>query len=172
MRTPLIVLLILVVGAGVLAFNSGLLTPTPATTTQSSPETPEDPETVAGEMFTVHFMNDMGFTPESVAKKQARLTPDLYQQITAYFAKPQPANEPPLINGDPFTNTQEYPTAFEVREGTQQDLTTTRIPVVMTVGPDQRTVQVQLVRQNGAWLVDDLIYEDGSTFRSTLAMLP
>jgi hypothetical protein len=172
MRTPLILLLlVLVVGAGVLAVNGGLLAPTP-TSTQSSTETPEDPETVAGEMFTVHFMNDMGFTPESVARKQNRLTPDLYQQISAYFARPQSPNEAPVINGDPFTNTQEYPSAFEVNEGTQQDLTTTRVPVVMTIGPDRRTVQVQLVRQSGAWLVDDLIYEDGSTFRALLKEEP
>lgn len=172
MRTPLIVLLVLVLGAGVLAFNSGLLTPTPATSTQSSTETPEDPETVAGEMFAVHFMNDMGFTPDSVARKQNRLTPDLYQQINAYFARPKSPDEVPPINGDPFTNTQEYPSAFAVSEGTQQDTTTTRVPVVMTIGPDRRTVQVQLVRQNGAWLVDDLIYEDGSTFRESLKEEP
>ena len=169
MRLTLVVLLVVVLAAGVLAVNGGLLGVTPTTSAQA----PEDPETVVGRLFEDHFMNDMGFTPASVARKQDRLTADLYRQIEAYFARPTVPDEAPVINGDPFTNTQEYPSAFTVSEGTQQDTTTTRVPVVMTIGPDMRTVQVQLVRQaSGIWLVDDLVYEDGMTFRELLKEQP
>src|SRR5689334_5351899 len=167
-RLPLVVLLVVVLAAGVLAMNGGLFTTTPP----ASPQASEDPETVVGRLFEDHFMNDMAFTPASVARKRDRLTADLYREIEAYFARPSKPDEVPAIDGDPFTNTQEYPTAFAVSEGIQQDTTTTRVPVVMTIGPDMRTVQVQLVRQGSAWLVDDLIYEDGSTLRALLKEQP
>jgi hypothetical protein len=168
MRLPLVLLLVVVLAAGALAVNSGLLRTTPTTSSQSQ----EDPETVVGEMFAVHFMHDMGFTPQSVALKQNRLTSDLYRQIEAYFERPRAPDEVPAIDGEPFTNTQEYPSAFAVSEGAQQDTDTTRVPVVMTIGPDRRTVTVQLVRQTSGWLVDDLVYEDGSTFRALLMEEP
>ena len=168
MRLPLVLLLVVILAAGGLALSSGWLNTAPATST----ETPVDPETAVGQLFDDHFMNDMGFTPASVARKRDRLTPELYAQIEAYFARPTSPDEVPPINGDPFTNTQEYPSAFAVSEGTQQDTDTTRVPVVMTIGPDRRTVQVQLVRQAAGWLVDDLIYEDGSTFRESLKEEP
>jgi len=167
-RLPLVVLLVVVLAAGVLVVNSGLFTGAPTTNTQAS----EDPETVVGRLFEDHFMNDMAFTPASVARKRDRLTAELYRDIEAYFARPTKPDEVPPIEGDPFTNTQEYPSAFAVSEGRQQDATTTRVPVVMTIGPDKRTVQVQLVRQGSGWLVDDLVYEDGSTFRALLKEQP
>ena len=42
----------------------------------------------------------------------------------------------------------------------------------MTIGPTRRTVRAQVVRQGSGWLVDDLIYEDGSTFRALLKEQP
>jgi hypothetical protein len=46
------------------------------------------------------------------------------------------------------------------------------VPVVMTIGPERRTVRAQVVRQGAGWLVDDLIYEDNSTFRALLKEKP
>lgn len=173
MRLPLIVLSVVIVAAGVLALNSGVLRMTPATSDPPGASAlPLDPESTVGELFADHFMNDMGFTPQTVARKRHRLTPDLYQQIEAYFARPADPNEAPAINGDPFTNTQEYPSSFEVREGTQLDTNKARVPAIMTVGPEQRTVQVDLVHEAPGWLVDDLVYEDGSTFRASLKEQP
>ena len=77
----------------------------------------------------------------------------------------------PPINGDPFTNTQEYPTTFQVGEAVM-DGVRANVPVVMTIGPTRRTVRAQVVRQGSGWLVDDLIYEDGSTFRALLKEQP
>ncbi len=170
MRLPLIVLSVLIV-AGVLAFSSGVF----RTTTSDPPGTsalPLDPESTVGELFDDHFKNDMGFTPETVARKRHRLTADLYREIEAYFARPADPNEAPVINGDPFTNTQEYPSSFEVREGIQLDTNKARVPAIMTVGPEQRTVQVDLVHEALGWLVDDLVYEDGSTLRAQLKEQP
>ena len=131
----------------------------------------QTPRATVQQLFTDHFMHDMGFTGDTVARKRNWLTPGLNQEIDAYMRRPAPRDEPPVINGDPFTNTQEYPSAFQVGEALT-DAGKTTVPVVMTIGPTRRTVRAQVVRQGSGWLVDDLIYEDGSTFRALLKEQP
>lgn len=129
------------------------------------------PRGVVQQLFADHFMHDMGFTRETVARKGNWLTPGLNQEIDTHFRQPFPADEPPPINGDPFTNTQEYPSAFQVGEAVM-DGARANVPVVMTIGPERRTVRAQVVRQGSGWLVDDLIYPDNSTFRALLKEKP
>jgi len=131
----------------------------------------QTPRATVQQLFADHFKNDMGFTRDTVARKRNWLTPSLDQEIDTYFRQPFPADEPPPINGDPFTNTQEYPTAFQVGEAVTEGVRA-NVPVVMTIGPTPRTVRAQVVRQGSGWLVDDLIYEDGSTFRALLKEQP
>ena len=131
----------------------------------------QTPRATVQQLFADHFMHDMGFTTASVARKRNWLTPGLNQEIGAYFRRPMPKDEPPVIDGDPFTNTQEYPSAFQVGEPVM-DAGKANVPVVMTIGPTRRTVRAQVVRQGSGWLVDDLIYEDGSTFRALLKEQP
>jgi|RhiMethySRZTD1v2_1073278.scaffolds.fasta_scaffold430669_3 hypothetical protein len=131
----------------------------------------QPPRAVVQQLFADHFMHDMGFTQASVARKRAWMTPGLNQEIDAYMRRPQPKDEPPVIDGDPFTNTQEYPSAFQVGDAVM-DGAKANVPVVMTIGPTRRTVRAQAVRQGAGWLIDDLIYEDGSTFRALLNEQP
>ena len=131
----------------------------------------QTPRASVQQLFADHFKNDMGFTRDTVARKRNWLTPGLNQEIDTYFRQPFPADEPPPINGDPFTNTQEYPTTFQVGEAVM-DGVRANVPVVMTIGATRRTVRAQVVRQGSGWLVDDLIYEDGSTFRALLKEQP
>ena len=150
----ILALLLLVIPAGVLPSNAQQV-----------------PRVIVQQLFADHFMHDMAFTPASVARKRTWLTPDLNQQIRIYFQRPAKPDEVPVINGDPFTNTQEYPSRFAVGEPVQ-DASKASVPVVMTIGPTRRTVQVQLVRQGSGWLIDDLVYEDGATFRALLKEQP
>jgi len=129
------------------------------------------PRATVQQLFADHFKNDMGFTRDTVARKRNWLTPGLNQEIDTYFRQPFRADEPPPINGDPFTNTQEYPSAFQVGE-VVMDAGKANVPVVMTIGPTRRTVRAQVVRQGSGWLIDDLIYEDNSTFRALLKEQP
>jgi hypothetical protein len=129
------------------------------------------PRATVQQLFADHFMHDMGFTRDTVARKRNWLTSGLNQEIDAYFRRPFPADEPPPINGDPFTNTQEYPSAFQVGEAVM-DAGKANVPVVMTIGPERRTVRAHVVRQGTGWLVDDLVYADGSTFRALLKEQP
>ncbi len=131
----------------------------------------DTPQAIVQELFADHFMTDMAFTPASVARKRQWLTPGLGREIDAYFARPTKPDEVPPIDGDPFTNSQDYPSSFAVGETTNGAEMAT-VPVVMTTGAEKQTVKVQLVRQSGAWLVYDLAYEDGTTFRALLKAPP
>jgi hypothetical protein len=114
-----------------------------------------------------HMTADMGFTPGTVARKKSELSATLADSIAAYFARPQPADEPPPIDGDPFTNTQEYPLSFTFGSVAADDTQAT-VRVVFADGLRERPVDYVLVRDGSRWVVDDLRYEDGATFRELL----
>jgi hypothetical protein len=116
-----------------------------------------------------HLAHDMAFTPEGVTQRAAWLTPDLVGQCHSYFSRPSAPDEVPEIDGDPFTDTQEYPTAFRVGKATVSG-SAARVPVRLQ-GPwkGRRTVQVELVPVRGSWLIDDIRYESGPSLRALLA---
>lgn len=131
----------------------------------------QGPQAIVQQLFADHFAHDMGFSRATVARKRSWLTADLYQQIDAYFRRPAVPDEVPVIDGDPFTYTQEYPSSFAVTDGVME-ASMARVPVIMTIGTGRRTVQVLLVRQRPGWRIDDLVYDDGTTFRALLKMQP
>ena len=51
----------------------------------------------------------MGFLCASVAQKSQWMTDTLRQQIATYLQRPSPKDETPVMDGDPFTDSQEYP---------------------------------------------------------------
>jgi hypothetical protein len=118
-------------------------------------------------LLEAHFNGDMGFLPALVANKDGWMSAGLRDRIAKYFAYPWPADEVPPINGDPFTNSQEYPVLFSVREGLiNKDRAS--VPVRFDDGHAARAIDYLMLREEGAWRVDDLRYEDGTTFRTAL----
>ena len=118
-------------------------------------------------LYADHFAHDMAFTPESVARKRKWLAPDLVRLITAYFAKPDKPDEVPAIDGDPFTDSQEYPTGFALGVPMiERDQATVAVELAME--PKKRLVSVRLHHKRDRWLVTDLVYEDGGTLRQLL----
>lgn len=126
------------------------------------------PEGVVQRFLEAHFAGDMGFTPASVAAKRAYLAKALDGQIDAWFEKPQNSDEAPNINGDPFTDSQEYPARFAVgaddkaSEGVE-------VPVEFADAFVKRAVHFEMTRKSGRWLIADIKYEDGSTLSELLA---
>lgn len=118
-----------------------------------------------------HFAGDMGFTPATVARKAACLSPGLQQDIAAYFMRPAAPDEAPAINGDPFTDSQEYPSRFSLGlariRGEHAE-----VPVYLGgQGHDGRRQQLTLLllrEPDGGWRIDDLRYADGSALRALL----
>ncbi len=87
--------------------------------------------------------------------------------VTAYFARPAKPDEVPSINGDPFTDSQEYPTGFSLGVPMiERDQATVAVELAME--PKKRLVSVRLHHKRDRWLVTDLIYEDGGTLRQLL----
>ncbi len=118
-------------------------------------------------LYADHFAHDMAFTPESVARKRKWLAPDLVRLVTAYFSRPAKPGEVPPINGDPFTDSQEYPTGFALGVPMiERDQAT--VTVELAMAPKKRLVSVRLLHKRDRWLVTDLVYEDGGTLRQLL----
>ena len=114
-----------------------------------------------------HMTGDMGFAPDTVARKRALLTPGLARAIDAYFERPVSEDLVPPIDGDPFTDSQEYPSRFSLGEAASVGAGAV-VPVSFRDGARVRGVEFVLRRDGERWLVDDLRYEDGGTLRELL----
>lgn len=127
----------------------------------------ETPVGVVRDLFADHLKHDMGFTRASVARKAKWLSADFLKQLNAELDKPGNPDEVPNIDGDPFTDSQEYPKRFVVGKSEIRG-EVTRIPVIFTGNGRRRTVAVRLRKTPDGWRVDDLVYEDGRTLRGLL----
>ncbi len=143
-------------------------------TLNRSPGALADPATPNGRVQALlerHFSADMGFDEISVANKRELLSERLSQRIDAYFASEFPADEAPPINGDPFTDSQEYPVRFSVGDSAREgDLAA--VPVRFADGWRERTVVYVLREEHGQWQVDDLRFERGMNLGALLELLP
>lgn len=146
-----------------------------AETSPTTPTFPRDvpvedgasPESTVRTFLEQHFAGEMAFSPATVGSKRGQLSTELGTRLDDYFARNLPDDEPPPIDGDPFTDSQEYPTRFEVlapEAGGGEG----RVPVRFEDGPRTRTVTFVLRLVERRWFIDDLIYEDGSTLRDLL----
>ncbi len=130
------------------------------------------PEVAVVEFLREHMTRDMAFTRSSVAAKKPLLTNGLARAIEEYFTRPAPKDEPPAINGDPFTYSQEYPAGFVIGRVVAAGARAT-VPVqFMELGGRKKLVELRMRRIEGRWLVDDLLYPDGQTLRGFLKLQP
>lgn len=128
----------------------------------------QTPSEAVSKLYAAHFAGDMAFTHDSVARKQPWLAPDLQALLVAELDRPQPEDEPPYINGDPFTDTQEYPLACRV-SGAEIVGDTASVHVDCTLeGGGTRRIVALLQKLGSAWMLSDLQYEDGRTLRHLL----
>ena len=125
------------------------------------------PAEIVQELLVTHFTHDMGFTRESVAHKRAFLSAALQGRIARYLAAPQSSDEAPEINGDPFTDTQEYPDRFTLG-ATRTAARRTIVPIHFADGRSTRRVDYVLVREGARWKVDDLVDERGGSLGTRL----
>jgi hypothetical protein len=126
------------------------------------------PEHAVQRLLEAHFAGDMGFDAGTVAAKRAHLAPVLQAAIATYFAQPRPADEVPPVDGDPFTDSQEYPVLFSVREAVPHGARR-QVPVRFDDGYRARTVVFELVPDSAGWRLEELRYEHGRTLRQLLA---
>lgn len=125
------------------------------------------PQAVVQALLQRHLKEDMGYTPASVARKAEWLTASLRQHIAAGFAKPVPDDEVPDIDGDPFTNSQDPPKRFKL-EAVKLQGNQAEVPVRFSGNGSSERIRFLLKLEQGAWRIDDVAYEDGSTLRGLL----
>jgi len=119
--------------------------------------------------YAFHVTYDMGFSEEAVSQRKAWLSPHLLSLCRKYFLRPSSPDEVPPIDGDPFTDSQEYPTAFQVGKVRLSGGIAT--VAVSFSGPEaqKESVHVVLFPVKGAWLIHDVRYVSGPSFRTLLA---
>ena len=125
------------------------------------------PAEIVQELLIVHFTHDMAFTRESVARKRGFLSAALQARITHYLGAPQSADDVPAIDGDPFTDSQEYPDRFTLGVA-RTTAKRTVVPVHFADASSKRRVDYVLVREGARWVVDDLVDERGQSLRKLL----
>jgi hypothetical protein len=125
------------------------------------------PEAVTLDLLRDHMTHDMAFTEATIRHKAGYLSAGLLQAIAGYFALPDSPEEAPAINGDPFTDSQEYPASFVLGEAAVQGSRAT-VPVLFQDFDRQKRVEMVLQHAGSGWLIDDLRFADGMTLRDLL----
>lgn len=125
------------------------------------------PESVVERLLEAHFGGDMGFSPQSAERKKPYLSAGLRKAVADYFGHPEKPGEVPAIDGDPFTDSQEYPTRFAVGRA---DVEGNYAQVEVTFADAWRsgTLRYRLNREARGWRLDDVVYPDGRTLRGLL----
>ncbi len=140
--------------------------------------------------YKFHLSHDMGFTEDTVVKRKEWLSPDFYALLLAETRKPKDSGEAPVIEGDPFTDSQEYPNRFstgvakrtgedeitvdvelawvkKVREYRQYHWRREEVTREVDANPP-RHMTVKLTRGQRLWRIADLISNDGKSLRGLL----
>jgi hypothetical protein len=113
-----------------------------------------------------HLKGDMGFTKASVKAKSRYLAPDLLKACLVKQAENPGPDTVPDVDGDPFTDSQEYPTGFKLGKA-RSAAGGARIPVTFSwrEGTPPRTLTVILKNLQAGWRIDDIRYPEGGTLR-------
>lgn len=127
------------------------------------------PEGVVQRFLEMHFQSDMGFWPSAINKKRKWFSAPLLAAMDAYFARIAGLGEEPPINGDPFTNSQDYPARFAV--GAENKATPAAdVPVQFAQAGGDMPVTFLMRKEADKWRIDDVRFEDGESLTGLLAM--
>lgn len=105
-----------------------------------------------------HFSGDMGFAQSTGKAHRAWFSKRLNQALNGYFAKPPVEDEVPAVDGDPFTDSQEYPQRFAVGKAQVSD-GKSELTVRFSDAFSDRNVVYVLQREEGVWQLEDLRFE-------------
>jgi len=129
-------------------------------------------------LLLAHFAADMALNLGSVAAKSAWLSLALQQRLDRWLKLPPSPDEVPALNGDPFTDSQEPPLAFELAAA-EILAASAEVTIRFEFAGDQsgklasaptRNVVMLLTKSNGDWRIDDLRYADGSRLSQLLGL--
>lgn len=136
------------------------------------------PSTAVKAFYTFHLAHDMGYTLKNLLARKRFVSPELYGLLAkelnrqAEYSKKHP-DEAPDFEGDPFTDSQEYPNSFRVSStvtnGNRAKVTVSLIwKLTQGQGTDNRNIMVEVVKSGTSWLIDDVVNNEGSSLRAEL----
>ena len=128
--------------------------------------------------YAFHFARNKDFTASNVRVRRRFLTSELYNLLLAELKreaeqrKTHP-DEAPYFEGDPLTDSQEYPDSFRTGKA---EISGDRVRVTVTLswsartsrGRDQRDIVVEVARSGSGWLINDIINNSGSRLQDEL----
>ncbi|HXF39034.1 MAG TPA: hypothetical protein VN687_04925 [Blastocatellia bacterium] len=146
----------------------------------ASAQTPDRSSAASGvsSFYTFHLAHKKDFTAANIRLRRPWLTPEFYGLFLgelkrqAEYSKAHP-DEAPDFEGDPFTDSQEYPGSFRVgtviTNGNRAKATVTFSWSAKTNrGVDSRNITVELIKLEAGWLINDIFTSDGSSVRDAL----
>jgi hypothetical protein len=126
--------------------------------------------------FRYHLRDGCGYSEQDIRDRRKWFTSDLYRlllyekQRERAFAKQHP-DEVPYFDGDPFTNSQEYPAWFAVGSSTREGASA-NVKVTFYFGRgtrgEPRTSTVLVRQEAGRWRIDDIIDSTGKSLKKLL----
>lgn len=140
---------------------------------------PQDAATKAVRTFyAYHLAHNKDFTARNIQLRKRFLTAELYgllikelkRQAAASKAHP---DEAPDFEGDPLTDSQEYPDSFRVGSAEAAgDLAKVTVTLLWSArtsrGRDKRDIVVELSKGASGWLIHDIINHEGSRLSDEL----
>ena len=129
---------------------------------QLSNKTSADAAATVKAFYTFHFKNKFDYSARGLKLRQRWLDATLYQLLMAENKKARAKkDEPPDLEGDPFTNSQEYPNAFHIGD-TKQEYEKAIVEVVFVWKDkgkvvEERNVEVELSKAKNLWKISNII---------------
>jgi hypothetical protein len=128
--------------------------------------------------YTYHLAHNKDFTVRNIQLRKRFLTPELYGLLIkelkrqAAESKAHP-DEAPDYEGDPLTDSQEYPDSFRVGKA---EMAGDVAKVIVTLqwsartsrGVDKRDITVEATKGATGWLINDIVNNQGSRVQDDL----
>jgi hypothetical protein len=145
----------------VLAIALCLLLPV-AGVSQLSNKSSADAAATVKAFYHFHFKNRFDYSAQGLKRRQRWLDARLYQLLLAEDKKSKSKkDEAPDLNGDPFTNSQEYPNTFRIGD-TREEYGKALVEVVFVWQEkgkliDERSIEVELSKAKNLWKISNII---------------
>jgi hypothetical protein len=128
--------------------------------------------------YSFHLAHNKDFSLRNVQQRKRFLTPELYGLLVgeikrqAAYTKAHP-DEAPDFEGDPLTDSQEYPDSFRVGKADGSgDIVKVGVTLLWSArtsrGRDKRDIVVEMTKRGQAWLINDVVNSEGTSLREDL----
>jgi len=148
---------------------------------QAQKAQPSEPQAAVQAFYSFHMSHNMNFTTASVRLRRPWLHPELYKLLlyemkrAADYGRTH-RDEPPYFEGDPFTDSQEYPESFKIKAVTVNDNNADASVVFQWFQDkksrkvvDEKSVTVKLEHVGTRWLIRDIVNGEGKSLRAELS---